>query len=316
MKLLRKKQQVPARRSGLVVREGRANANSLDERYAFRRNRTLTGSLSSNVSSASESFNELRSARVQAHDLRRHRRKLFGVWLGVSVVTLLLGYLLYESIALPNVRFREAVVVQPENKSLYEKKIQEYLNAHFFERSRLTLNVKNLAIYLQTHGAPEVEEVSSSLSFGGLGVSTISLKVRKPVVSWKTGDVRLYVDQKGIGFEKNYYDAPTVSVLDQTGVQTRNNRILASNRFLSFMGRLIGRLAEQGYRATQVVLPEGTTRQLLMSVDGVPYPIKFSVDRPAAAQAEDAAQSIRYLLASGISPTYLDVRVSGKAYYK
>ena len=144
MKLLRKKQQVPARRSSLVVREGRANADSLDEHYAFRRNRTLTGSLSSNVSSASESFNELRSARVQAHDLRRHRRKLFGVWLGVSAATLLLGYLLYESIALPNVRFQEAVVVQPEDKSLYEKKIQEYLNAHFFERSRLTLNVKNL----------------------------------------------------------------------------------------------------------------------------------------------------------------------------
>ena len=34
---------------GLVVREGRATADSLDERYAFRRNRTLTGSLAETV---------------------------------------------------------------------------------------------------------------------------------------------------------------------------------------------------------------------------------------------------------------------------
>lgn len=315
MKLLRKKQQTPARRSGSSAREGRASTESLEERYTFRRNRTLTGSLSSGVSSVSERHAELRSPRVQTHDLRRHRRKLFGWWIIVSIVSLALGYLIFESIAIPRVS-AGGNVAQTIDTALYEEKIQQYLNAHYLERSRLTLDTERLAAYLQTHGCPEVESVSSTMTFKGLGTSGISLVMRKPVVGWRTGGAQLYVDQEGVAFEKNYYDAPSVSVVDQTGIQARNNRILASNRFLSFIGRVIGRLSSEGYAVTQVVLPENTTRQLLVSLEGVPYPIKFSVDRPAGEQTEDALRSIRYLSARGVVPEYLDVRVSGKAFYK
>lgn len=315
MKLLRKKQQLPARRSGTHDRVGRASAESLEERYTFRRNRTLTGSLSSGVTSVGERHAELRSPRVQTHDLRRHRRKLFGWWLVVSFVAGLLGYLIFQSIALPRVVVAGGTT-QPIDVVQYEDKIQAYLNGHYTERSRLTLDTDKLSAYLQTHGAPEVQAVSPTMSFAGLGATRLSVTMRRPAVSWKTGGSQLFVDQDGVAFEKNYYDAPAVEVIDQTGIQAQNNRILASNRFLGFIGRMIGKLSNQGYRVTKVVLPENTTRQLLISVDNVAYPIKFSVDRPAGEQAEDAARSIRYLQARDVTPEYVDVRVSGKAYYK
>ena len=92
--------------------------------------------------------------------------------------------------------------------------------------------------------------------------------------------------------------------------------MLASDRFIGFIGRTVSRLQTQGFTASKVVLPASTTRQLLVSIEGLPYPIKFSVDRSAGEQAEDAARSVRYLAGKGITPEYLDVRVPGKAYYK
>jgi hypothetical protein len=44
--------------------------------------------------------------------------------------------------------------------------------------------------------------------------------------------------------------------------------------------------------------------------------VKFSVDRAVGEQAEDAARAVRYLDGKGMSPEYLDVRISGKAFYK
>jgi hypothetical protein len=67
---------------------------------------------------------------------------------------------------------------------------------------------------------------------------------------------------------------------------------------------------------TKVVLPASTTRQLQLSLQNVPYMVKVSVDRPAGAQAEDTARSIRYLSSRGMTPQYLDVRVEGRVFYQ
>lgn len=317
MKLLQKKQH-PARRSmGAAAGQGdgRATVAELNERYAFRRNRTLTGSLSSNVTSINEHRSELKSARVQIHNLRRHRRRLFGWLVIVAAMTVLIGYLVYQSIAIPRVTIAGQHLSTPQ-RELYERSIQEYLNAHIFERNRQTLDTDALASYLQLHGFPEVKSVSSEMSFVGIGVAGFTIEARQPVISWKAGSSVLFVDQTGAAFEKNYFAAPSVEVVDQTGIQAQDNRILASNRFLSFIGRIIGRLSSEGLRVTKVVLPENTTRQIIVSIDGVSYPIKFSVDRPAGQQAEDAVRAVRHLSSKGAAVEYLDVRVKGKAFYK
>ena len=66
----------------------------------------------------------------------------------------------------------------------------------------------------------------------------------------------------------------------------------------------------------QVIIPASTTRQVELRIKKVSYPVKFSVDRPAGEQTEDMARVIKYLKSKGVNPDYVDVRVSGKAFYK
>ncbi len=315
MNLLRKKQQRQGRRSALVREKGIVTDFDDSQRHAFRRNRTLTGSLSSGVSSVSEHNSELQSTRVQAHHLRRHRRRLSMVLFVVLAVIVGLAWVIWQSIVTVRIETDNGAS-QPLNAKPYTDEIQHYLDSHPFERYRASFNVGGVTTYLQNHGFPEVGGISLNAVHHQIGIATLTLSMRKPVVSWKTGASRLYVDKDGIAFARNYYADPTVEVVDQTGIQTVNNQVLASNRFLGFIGLIIGHLHEQGLSVSQVVLPADTTHQLLVSMQGVSYPVKISVDRPAADQAEDTARTVRYLASKGIVPKYLDVRIGGRAYYQ
>lgn len=316
MNLLRKKQQRQGRRTALVREKGRAAADFDDsQRYAFRRNRTLTGSLSSGVSSANEHNSELQSTRVQAHHLRRHRRHLGVALFAVLVVVTGLAWMIWQSVVDVKI-ITDNGASQPLNAKPYTDEIQRYLGLHPFERNRASFNTDTVTAYLQSHGFPEVNHVSLDGAHRQIGTATLVVSMRKPVVSWKTGTTRLYVDEDGVAFARNYYADPTVEVVDQTGIQTVNNQVLASNRFLGFIGLIIGHLHEQGLSVSQVILPADTTHQLLVSVQGVTYPVKISVDRPAADQAEDTARAVHYLTSKGVTPKYLDVRISGRAYYQ
>lgn len=296
--------------------KGRAVADVDDsQRYAFRRNRTLTGSLSPGVASVSEHNSELQSTRVQAHHLRRHRRRLGVALFAVLVVITGLAWMIWQSIVAVQI-VTDNGASQPLNTKPYVDEIERYLSSHPFERNRVSFNSSAVTTYLQSHGFPEVSHVSLDATHRQIGTATLTVGMRKPVVSWKTGASRLYVDKDGVAFARNYYSDPTVEVVDQTGIQTVNNQVLASNRFLSFIGLIIGHLHEQGLTVSQVILPADTTHQLLVSIQGLAYPVKISVDRPAADQAEDTARAVRYLASKGITPKYLDVRIGGRAYYQ
>ena len=154
------------------------------------------------------------------------------------------------------------------------------------------------------------------MTFAGFGATTIELTVRKPTVAWRTGSTAVYVDDTGVAFSRNYYEPPSVKVVDQTGIVTEGNKVLASNRFLAFIGKLVGQMNYQQLPVEQVDLPPGTTRQVVVHVRGIGYPITFSIDRPVGEQAEDAARAVTYLRNRGEKPEYLDVRVSRKAFYK
>jgi hypothetical protein len=310
----RKKQTTqPERRRKDVGSQQRARPEDLDARYNFRRNRTLTGSLSSDVASAGEHRAELKSPRVHAHDLKRHRRRLGLLLMAIATAGLVLLVLVYQSIAMVTVT---SLAPKDVDEALYQSKIQDYLTIHPFERSRLFLDTDALNTYLQANGCPEVAQVLPDTRFDGLGTTKLTLEFREAVVTWTTGSQNLYVDENGVAFTRHYYPDPAVKVIDKTGIQSQNNQVLASNRFLGYIGMIIGAMRQYDFVVTSVILPELTTRQIAINIESHSYPIRFSVDRAVGEQAEDAARSIRYLDSQGISPEYLDVRVSGKAFYK
>ena len=102
-KVLRRQPQPVRRRA--VSRRDTAPANDFTAAgsYAFRRNRTLTGSLLSDVASPSEHSADLKSPRVQAHNLRHHRRKLTLRLIMILACVAGLGWVLYQSIVMPEV---------------------------------------------------------------------------------------------------------------------------------------------------------------------------------------------------------------------
>lgn len=317
MSFMSKKQQsTPRRRLGAKRADEprqRVGASELSSRYSFRRNRTLTGSLSSDVVSVSENTAELRSARVHSHHLRRHRRHAL-LWLFVVLATCgLLLYVISQSILRVSVVSSVAVA----NAGQYEQKVSDYLHKHPLERFRFSLSTQSLVSYLQANSAPEVQSIDNVVSSGqGFGEAVLRITFRKPVVVWKTAGTTMYVDANGNSFTENHYTQPSVQVVDQTGIQSQNNQVLASNRFLAFIGKVVGRMQSYGYTVTEISLPANTTRQVQVRLQGIAYPVKFSIDREVGEQAEDASRAITYLSQKGTTVEYLDVRVSGKAFYK
>jgi cell division septal protein FtsQ len=311
MVLFSKKQNDSPRRRQAPPMSDRPSESELEQRYAFKRNRTLTGSASSRVISTGESNAQLKSARVQAHDLTRQRRHIGGL-----LVLVILGCLVLYSLLS---QFTAQVTVKTDNSSIvlddtYEKAIQAYLSQQPAERLRFLLNTDHLNEYLQTV-TPEIKSVNA-VSASGPGVSSFEVTMRSPIAGWIINGKQQYVDASGTSFGRNYFPSPSVQIIDKSGIQVAAGQAVASNSFLGFVGQVVGLAKTKGYIATQVVIPSGTTRQIELSLKDVKYPIKFAVDRPAGEQVEDMTVGIAWMTAHSQNPAYLDVRVSGRAFYR
>lgn len=276
----------------------------------FGRGRTLTGSTS--LSSVAEAAAQLKSPRTQVHELAAKRRHLGGLLLVVLLASALLYSLISQFTARVTVRATDGISLA--DGKLYEEAIQQYLAQHPAERLRFLLNNQALDEFVQSK-TPEVAKVEQTGS-AGFGASHFQLTMRKPISGWSIDGGRQFVDATGTAFEKNYFEAPRVKIVDQTGIPVETGRAIASNRFLGFVGLAVGFTETYGYKVNEVLLPRDTTHEVELRLEGVSYPIKLSVDRPAGEQVEDMARAVKWLHDQGKNPQYVDVRVSGKAFYK
>lgn len=293
------------------VRQERATEADLEQNYTFRRNRTLTGSLSSNVSSAAEHTGDLQSSRTHAHHLTLQRRKIGSVLGVVLIIVACLAGLIYNLTATPVVRSSAALASESVR---YENAINDYLNRHPIERLRFALDNKRLDDYLRVQ-VPEVAQARQN-GYAHPGATDFTVTMRRPIASWIIGGKQYFVDEEGIPFEKNYYETPIVQVVDQSGVQQAPGTAIASSRFLGFVGRIVAEAKLAGLVVEKAIIPTGTTRQLEVVVQGRGYPIKLSLDRLPAVQVEDMKAAIGYFDSKQQTPQYIDVRVSGKAFYR
>ncbi len=277
----------------------------------FRRNRTLVGSLSANVSSASELTGDLRSPRAHVHHLTAHRRMLTTVLVVVAGGILLLTWLLYQLSAGIHVSPSPSVVI---NESRYQNAINDYFALHPIERLRFALNNDGLTKYL-AQTVPEVVEAREDGS-AGFATGQFDLTFRRPVVGWLIGTNQYYVDDSGVSFQVNYFDQPAVKIIDNSGVPQTAGTTIASSRFLSFVGRTVTLAKASNLEINQAIIPAGTTHQIEVMVKGHSYPIKLSLDRPVGEQVEDMQRAVSFFDSQQLHPEYVDVRVSNKAYYK
>jgi hypothetical protein len=306
----RKKQaDIPRRRQAAFRDEERKD--DFDERYTFRRNRTITGSTSPQIASSGELNAQIKSPRAQAHELTRQRRHIGATLLLVLAGAGVLFFLVSQFTAGAAVRATDVSIQLDSN---YATIIESYLTSEPLERLRFMTDTNHLTQYVQAK-APEVANVTLDGS-AGIGKSTFVFTLREPTVGWTINGKQQYVDTTGTAFTRNYFTTPAVQVVDKSGVQVEAGQAIASNRFLGFVGRAVALAKQQGFIVTQVIIPEGTTRQVALQLHGLRYPIKLSIDRGVGEQVEDMARAVRWLKARGLSPQYLDVRVSGEAFYR
>lgn len=289
---------------------------SQNDAYTFRRSRTITGSSASTVRAATEDRGQLRSTRLQEHDLRHHRRKLSFYLIFCLVVIGLLGIVLEQysgNDVMISASSAEASTKRIDTER-YRKLAADYYNSHPLEHFRFALNIDAFADELRAK-APEIADAEVVRGDGVLR-GEVKLTFRKPVVSWTIKDEKYYVDASGEAFQVNYYAEPSVTVVDESGIDPSAG-VIASGRFLRFMGRAITLIDASGVTTVSgVVIPRGVTRQIDLRLSGVGYPFKTNLDRDPAGQAADVINAYKYFTARGLTPQYVDVRVSSKAFYR
>ena len=311
----KKDSQLPPRRRMMTQYDNNSSKREavLSDRYAFRRNRTLTGSTSSSVVAAGGSVSaQLKSPRIQAHELADHRRRLGVVLIGVVLSGLIL-FLLVQQFTATTIVGSKNISLSLDTKS-YEKIIDDYLKTEPLERFRFALDTSSLLAYVQKK-APEVKAIEVN-GYAGVGKTSFAITPRTPVASWTIGKSERYVDRDGTVFGRNYYKSPSVEIVDESGIEAVSGQAVASDRFLGFVGQIVGIARTHGYVVSKVAIPEATTRQISLAIKGYSYRVLVSVDRSAGEQMEDASRAMTWLKSHSVSPDYLDVRVSGRAFYK
>lgn len=313
MGLFQKKSDTPKRRQADLKNNTLRQVSPSVQNDMFRRNRTLTGSTSNQLSNSHHDTN-LQSPRTHAHNLALRRRKVGGILTVVVIGGAVLYWLISQFTAQVNIVVSDTTISHSIKAASYASVISKYLDLNPIARLRFSLDEQGLTSYL-THAMPEVASVAQA---GGTlpGMTNFTLTMRRPVAGWSLSGKQYFVDASGVAFEQNYFSTPDVQIIDNSGASVQQGSAVASNRFLSFVGRIVSLSQGYGYKVTQAVLPLGTTRELEVTISNVTSKVRLSIDRPAGEQAEDMSKALKYLAAKGDNPAYIDVRVSGKAFYQ
>ncbi|PLS80798.1 hypothetical protein CYG49_04195 [Candidatus Saccharibacteria bacterium] len=282
--------------------------------FTFRRSRTLTGSPSSDIKAAAEDRSHLQSPRLRLHQLEQHRR-LLGFGLLVSfIAVLLLGWLVGQFIRVPSdMDIAGSPLIQP-NTATYKETIESYFGQRPTERFLFHLDQQKLREFVvQRH--PEIK--SLTISSAVPGHFSVDMSLRKPLLKWETGSTQLFVDETGASFGDNYFSVPLVAVEDRSGIRLEDVNVIASNRFVSFLGRMVNSVNEAGVGSvSKVIIPAGVTREVDIQLANRPYLIKTHIDRDPTQQAHDLVQAVKFMDQNKVTPEYIDVRIAGKAYFK
>lgn len=283
---------------------------------SFRRSRTLQGTTSSNVKAANQKRAELKSDRLKKQQKQKRRRNITSGLLGMVVFIIAVFYLAGQYTAgVGTISYQPTTNSKPDGQT-YEKVINNYLGQHPSERFRFALNEGRLEQFIAQE-SPEIKSIT--VRGGSANQADFVIGLRQPIASWKVGSGQSYVDKEGVSFNRNYYAAPSVAIIDNSGAANANSdgKAVVSERFLRFLGRLIALVNESGLgEVKEASLPKGTARQIDIKIEGRPYYVKTHIDRDPAATVEDIKRVAGYLTNKKLSASYIDVRISGRAFYK
>lgn len=308
---------VPARRRTAEL-ERRANeepTRTASVRASqFRRGRTLPGTTSARLQASEARAVKTATPREKLHHLAYVRRRIAGAFgIVLACVTVLL-IVLWQFTASVVLQTTAAYSVPQADLDDYAKTIQRYFADNPTERLRINLRQMQLNEFVARHH-PEVLSIAQQGS-AGFTKTAFLVQLRKPVVSWRVDAAQYFVDAHGVSFTKNAFAAPSVTIVDSSGVRHTPGTAIASARFLGFVGQAVALAQQNKLSVQQVTIPAGTSRQVELSTKDASYPFILSIDRSPGEQIEDVLRVRAHFHKTGATPRYVDVRVKGKAFYR
>lgn len=283
--------------------------------YTFRRSRTLTGSTSATIRTSAERLAQLKTPRLEVHELHQERVKIVRYLSIVLLSIVLLSFLIANYTAnLTIVYDQQPSKTGPPDASAYREALQKYFAGRPLQRFGFMLNTRELEDFIRAE-RPELSGFEVTHTWYG-GSAQFVAYFRKPLLTWQTGKERFYVDGQGTAFTYDYFDTPLVSVEDKSGIAPDSGGSVASQRFIVFLGKLVGAVnAGNKGQVSGIVIPT-STREIDLKLQGREYPVKTHIDRDPLQQAEDIINALSYFDSRHIVPAYVDVRVDGEAFYK
>jgi hypothetical protein len=282
--------------------------------YTFRRSRTLTGTTSNKVNASAESrTHQLKTPRLKVHELHEERSKIVKLLAVLVLGMCVLVFLIVNYISGFTILYSQQTHARPDTTG-YQRSLQDYFASQPFQRFTFLLDPRQLEIFMRAKHSELSGFMTTHNWYGGNVAFTVSF--RKPLIVWQTGSSHFYVDTNGIAFTYDDFNDPLVSVEDQSGIAPNSGSSVASQRFIMFLGQMVGAVNQGGKGQVSSVIIPASTREIDLKLQGRAYPIKTEIDRDPLQQAQDIINALKYFDAHGITPQYVDVRVAGEAFYK
>lgn len=282
------------------------------EGYIFRRSRTITGTKSPDVTASAPHRGQFKTERITLIELREHRQQIVRFLGGCLLACTILAFLVANFIVSPQVQMPQGA--QTPNATYYQHSIYQYFDDHPFERFGFMLRPADVEAHIIRNHA-EVRAVSIARDWYG-GAVQFGITFRTPLLVWKTGAQQFYVDSQGVAFAYNHFAEPTLSVTDQSGIPPDESGVVASTRFIKFLGQIVAAVNSYSLGEVEQVIIPPATREVDLKLKGRGYIIRTNTDRDPLQEAEDIANALKHFDQKDVTPIYIDVRVPHKAFYK
>lgn len=238
-----------------------------------------------------------------------------GLWRYVPYIIagVVIGYLLLFS----NIFQINNISVQGPNTTLsqdLQKGAEQYLNARLFGRNWLILNTQDLRSTLQKSFNGQ-----ESISVEKVFPSKLIIKTdeQKPGIVWKTGTHRYIVSVNGRVMSELQHDQSSdlIAVVDTSNIPVAIGDSVASRQFVAFTAAINKVLQDNNLGPSEFYVRETTGELNAKTTSG--YDIKFDATTDPASQARALQAILDNLKASNKKPSeYIDLRISGKAFYR
>lgn len=244
----------------------------------------------------------------------------FTILMSIGVIAASFFYVLWLD-SVPRLRMQNDAndISLLQDEGTYEAGIKDILDNSLSNRSKLLINTSAVADHIES-SYPEVAEA----------VITLPLLDHKPIVDlvpkqpkfiMNTKDGPYIIDETGTALlhvrdleNSDDYKLPTVT--DQSGIGVSPGMRVVNRDVVAFIDSVLYQFESKGMLVSDLVLPP-LPNELHLNPQGKSYYIKFDLSGEAREQAGSYFAVSELLAEQGKEPAeYIDVRVSGKAFYK